>query len=77
MKITILDGYTENPGDLSWDWLEVLGECNIYERTPAELIAERCEGCDIVITNKTPLRKELLEKLKRKEMIFGKEIANA
>jgi len=63
MKITVLDGYTENPGDLSWDWLEALGECNIYERTPAELIAERCKGCDIVITNKTPLRKELLEKL--------------
>lgn len=63
MKITVLDGYTENPGDLSWDWLEALGECNIYERTPAELVAERCEGCDIVITNKTPLRKELLEKL--------------
>lgn len=63
MKITVLDGFTENPGDLSWAWLEALGECNIYERTPAELIAERCEGCDMVITNKTPLRKELLEKL--------------
>ncbi len=63
MKITVLDGYTENPGDLSWDWLKALGECNIYERTPAELIAERCEGCNIVITNKTPLRKELLENL--------------
>lgn len=63
MKITVLDGFTENPGDLSWDWLETLGECHIYERTPAELIAERCEGCDVVITNKTPLRKELIEKL--------------
>lgn len=63
MKITVLDGYTENPGDLSWDWLEALGECNVYERTPTELIAERCEGCDIVITNKTPLRKSLLETL--------------
>lgn len=63
MKITVLDGFTENPGDLSWDWLETLGECHVYERTPAELIAERCEGCDVVITNKTPLRKELLEKL--------------
>lgn len=63
MKITVLDGYTENPGDLSWEWLEKLGECTIYERTPAELIAERTEGCDIVITNKTPLRRELLETL--------------
>ena len=63
MKITVLDGYTENPGDLSWDWLEGLGECTVYDRTPPELIAERCEGCQIVITNKTPLRKNLLETL--------------
>lgn len=63
MKITVLDGFTENPGDLSWDWLEALGECSIYDRTPAELIADRCEGCDIVITNKTPLRRALLETL--------------
>lgn len=63
MKITVLDGFTENPGDLSWDWLTALGDCTIYDRTPAELIAERCSGCDIIITNKTPLRKELLETL--------------
>lgn len=63
MKITVLDGYTENPGDLSWDWLETLGDCTIYDRTPAELIADRCKGCDIIITNKTPLRKGLLENL--------------
>ena len=63
MKITVLDGYTENPGDLSWDWLEKLGDCTIYDRTSAELIAERTKGCDIVITNKTPLRRELLETL--------------
>ena len=63
MKITVLDGYTENPGDLSWEWLEKLGECTIYDRTPAELVAERTKGCDIVITNKTPLRRELLETL--------------
>lgn len=63
MKITVLDGYTTNPGDLSWEWLLNLGECTIYERTPAHLIAERCEGCDVIITNKTPLRKDLLETL--------------
>lgn len=63
MKITVLDGYTENPGDLSWDWLKECGECTIYDRTPPELIAERCRDCDIVITNKTPLRKGLLETL--------------
>lgn len=63
MKITVLDGYTENPGDLSWEWLEKLGDCTIYDRTPVELIAERTKDCDIVITNKTPLRKNLLETL--------------
>ena len=63
MKITVLDGYTTNPGDLSWDWLEKLGECTVYDRTPSELVAERTKDCDIVITNKTPLRKELLETL--------------
>ena len=60
MKITVLDGFAENPGDLSWDWLSEYGEYTIYDRTPAELIAERVEGCDIIITNKTPLRRDLL-----------------
>lgn len=63
MKITVLDGYTENPGDLSWDWLEALGETSIYDCTPDGLIAERSAGCEIIITNKTPLRRETLEKL--------------
>ena len=63
IKICVLDGYTTNPGDLSWDWLTQLGECTIYDRTPAELIAERVADCEIVITNKTPLRKELLSTL--------------
>lgn len=64
MKITVLDGFAENPGDLSWEWLAEYGEYTVYDRTPAELIAERCEGCDILITNKTPLRKDLLKSLK-------------
>lgn len=63
MKITILDGFAENPGDLSWEWLGEYGDYTVYDRTPAELIAERVEGCDIIITNKTPLRRDLLETL--------------
>lgn len=63
MKITVLDGFAENPGDLSWDWLAEYGEYTVYDRTPAELIAERAAGCDILITNKTPLRRELLKTL--------------
>ncbi len=63
MKISILDGYAENPGDLSWDWLSEYGEFTVYDRTPADLILERSIGCDIILTNKTPLRRETLEKL--------------
>lgn len=69
MKITVLDGYTENPGDLSWDWLQSLGDCTIYDRTPPELIAERVKSSNIIITNKTPLRRELLKTLPELEYI--------
>ncbi len=63
MKIIILDGYTVNPGDLSWDWLGEYGEYKVYDRTNEEDILPRCKGADIIITNKTPLTKETLEKL--------------
>lgn len=63
MKITVLDGFAENPGDLSWEWLAEYGEYTVYDRTPAELIAERVRDCDVVITNKTPLRRDLLKTL--------------
>lgn len=63
MKIVILDGYAENPGDLSWEWLGDIGEYTVYDRTPADKIYERAKGNDIVITNKTPLDRELLGKL--------------
>lgn len=63
MKITILDGYAENPGDLSWDWLGKYGEVTVYDRTPADLIYDRAKDCEIIFTNKTPLRRNTLEKL--------------
>lgn len=63
MKIVVLDSFALNPGDLSWDWLEKLGECEIHHRTPKEKILERCKGAEIVLTNKTPLTAETLEKL--------------
>ena len=63
MKIVILDGYAENPGDLSWDFLNNYGEVEVYDRTPAEKILERASGAEIVVTNKTPLTKETLSKL--------------
>lgn len=63
MKIIILDGYTVNPGDLSWEWLGEYGEYSVYDRTDKEDIIPRCIGADIIITNKTPLGKDILEKL--------------
>lgn len=63
MKIIVLDGYTLNPGDLDWKGLEALGDLTVYDRTPAELTAERCKGAEIVITNKTVIDKETMEAL--------------
>lgn len=63
MKITILDGYTENPGDLSWDWLKEFGEADIYDRTPPDdgEVIRRIGNADIVLTNKTPISRAALD----------------
>lgn len=61
MKIVVLDGYTENPGDLSWDGLRALGELTVYERTRPEEIASRVADAEIIVTNKVPITRELLE----------------
>ncbi len=63
MKIVVLDGYVLNPGDLSWDKLNNLGEVVLYDRTPADKIIERSIGAEVLITNKTPLTEEVLNKL--------------
>jgi glycerate dehydrogenase len=63
MKILVLDGYTLNPGDLSWDRLFALGDVVLYERTPADKIIERSEGAAALITNKTPLTEETMNRL--------------
>ena len=61
MKIVVLDGYTENPGDLSWEELAKLGELTVYDRTPAEEIVNRIGDAEIVITNKTPITRETMD----------------
>ncbi len=61
MKIIILDGYTENPGDLSWEELGKLGELTVYDRTPEEEILNRIGDAEIVITNKTPLTRATMD----------------
>lgn len=63
MKIVILDGYTLNPGDLSWDELKKLGEVTIYDRTPAEKVLERADGAEIIFTNKTPMGADVINNL--------------
>lgn len=55
MKIVVLDGYTLNPGDLSWAGVMELGDVTVHDRTPGELVLERAEGAEILLTNKTPL----------------------
>ena len=64
MKIVVLDGYTENPGDLSWGPIKALGDLTVYDRTSYEespRIAERIGDADIVVVNKTPISRETME----------------
>ena len=65
MKIVVLDGYTENPGDISWAPIEALGEVTVYDRTAYEespLIAERIGNADVIVINKTPISKATIDK---------------
>lgn len=64
MKIVVLDGYTENPGDLSWGGLRALGDVTVYDRTSYQespLIAERIADAEIVVMNKTPILKATID----------------
>jgi len=69
MKICILDGYTLNPGDLSWHNLERLAMCQIFDRTGQDQILERCADAEIILTNKVGLTSSMLEKLPKLEFI--------
>lgn len=63
MKIVNLDGYTTNPGDLSWDGIKRFGNYTVYDRTPADKVIERAKGANILIINKTVVTKEILDAL--------------
>ena len=72
MKIVVLDGYTENPGDLSWGELEKLGELKVYDRisyAESPVIAEAIGDADIAVTNKTPISKETIDRCPNLKMI--------
>ena len=61
MRIVVLDGYTENPGDLSWKGLEDLGDLTVYDRTPKDRVVERIGRAEAVYTNKTPISARTIE----------------
>ena len=63
MKIVILDGYTANPGDLSWKPLEEIGEVVIYDRTPPSETVSRAADAEVIVTNKVIISKEVMQQL--------------
>lgn len=65
MKIVVLDGYTLNPGDLSWEGIAQIGEMKVYDRTDFDpgIVIETIGDAEIIFTNKTPLPREVLEKV--------------
>lgn len=69
MNIVVLDGYTLNPGDLSWDDLKALGRCEIFDRTPAAELVSRAANAEILVTNKFVLHREQILALPRLKYI--------
>ena len=63
MKIVALDGHTLNPGDNPWDPVAALGEFAVYDKTPDELVLERAEGAQVILTNKVPLTPAVFDAL--------------
>lgn len=63
MKIVVLDGYTMNPGDMDWDILQQLAPCEIHDRTAPDQLLKRAAGAEILLTNKTVLSAETINKL--------------
>ncbi|MCI7046223.1 MAG: D-2-hydroxyacid dehydrogenase [Prevotella sp.] len=63
MKITVLDGYGLNPGDMSWDELKALGDVDIFDRTPREQVVERAKDSEIILTNKVKIDDEIMSQL--------------
>lgn len=60
MQIVVLDGYTVNPGDITWEPLKAIGTLSVYDRTHPDLVAQRLRGAEAVFTNKVRLTRELL-----------------
>ncbi|MGJ8632875.1 MAG: D-2-hydroxyacid dehydrogenase [Luteolibacter sp.] len=69
MNITVLDGYTLNPGDNPWTAIEKLGELTVHDRTPPEKIISRAKNAEVILTNKTPLTAETLAQLPKLKFV--------
>ena len=69
MKITVLDGFAANPGDLSWDFLGKYGEYEVFDRTPVSLISERAKNAEVIVINKTPISRDTLKELPKLKFI--------
>ena len=69
MRIVVIDGYTLNPGDLSWKELNTYGDVAMYDRTLAEQITERCKNAEIILTNKVPVSAATIEAAKNLKLI--------
>ena len=69
MKIVILDGYSANPGDLSWQPLEQIGELTVYDRTKPEDTIERAKDAEIILTNKVLIKRPEIEQLPKLKYI--------
>jgi len=69
MKIVVLDGYTLNPGDISWDGLHRLGDVVIHDRTPPDQLLARAKDADILLSNKTPVTGAIIEQLPKLKYI--------
>src|SRR6187399_3163396 len=69
MKIVILDGFTLNPGDLSWEGLKLLGDCEIHDRTSPDEVVKRAADAELVLTNKTVLTREQINRLPKLKYI--------
>lgn len=69
INAVILDGYTENPGDLNWDYLESVFNLTVYERTPQELVVERARDAEVVIVNKVAITEDILKDLPKLKFV--------
>jgi glycerate dehydrogenase len=65
MKIVVLDGYTLNPGDLTWDDLKKLGPCEIYDRTPHDQVLRRAAEAEVLLSNKTEINRNHIQNLQK------------